>query len=98
MSGASDILRERAEHPFDAGMAAEWPPMPDPRISDDAYYRRLSAAYSHRLRTTADALRDALDDFVRVPYGASHEDVAYIRDFEQRARAILARLDQEGPA
>ena len=24
MSGASDILRERAEHPFDAGMAAEW--------------------------------------------------------------------------
>jgi len=51
-----------------------------------------------RLRTTAEALRDALDDFVRVPYGASHEDVAYIRDFEKRARAILARLDQEGPA
>lgn len=76
----------------------DWPPMPDPRISDDAYYRRLSAAYSHRLRTTAEALRDALDDFVRVPYGASHEDVAYIRDFEKRARAILARLDQEGPA
>lgn len=24
MSDASDILRERAEHPFDAGMAAEW--------------------------------------------------------------------------
>lgn len=55
-------------------------------------------AIEARLRTTADALRDALDDFVRVPYGASQEDVAYIRDFEQRARAILARLEQEGLA
>lgn len=59
------------------------------------YCLRLGALEA-RLRTTADALRDALDDFVRVPYGASHEDVAYIRDFEQRARAVLAQLEKEG--
>lgn len=55
-------------------------------------------ALQARLRTTAEALREALDDFVRIPYGAGYEDVAAVRDFEERARAVLARLEQEGLA
>ena len=34
-------------------------------------------------------LREALDEHVHVPYGASHEDVAAIRDFEKRVNEAL---------
>lgn len=72
----------------------DWPLMPDPRISDDAYYRRLSAAYSHRLRTTAEALREVMTWAAPMSEAPRSSRPAWF----DSARAILARLDQEGPA
>lgn len=74
----------------------EWPTDVDCR--EQEWARHMMQCYRQRLRDTAEALRDALDEFVRIPYGASQEDVAYIRDFETRASAILARLEKEGLA
>lgn len=77
---------------------AEWPLMPDPRISDDAYYRRLSAAYSHRLRTTADALRTFIDSKRETGWVISAGENAgpALNKALPNARAILAALEQEG--
>lgn len=84
---------------------AEWPLMPDPRISDDAYYRRLSAAYSHRLRTTAEALRGEVDDidwifacFPALSEVLTADQIARLCQRLTDARAVLAALEKEGLA
>lgn len=39
-------------------------------------------------------LREAIEDcYVRIPYGASHEDVSAIRDFERRIKEALGQSD-----
>lgn len=80
---------------------AEWPPLPSARLSDDVFYRHMAAAYSHRLRTTAEALRglrsNTCCEDMHHAANQRHGD-ANPCPVEAEYDAILARLEQEGLA
>jgi hypothetical protein len=46
--------------------------------------------YKDKAAAMAGLLEEAIEDWVKVGYGASHEDVAAIQDFTCRSRAALA--------
>ena len=72
---------------------AAWPDLPS-SLGSDAFYRHMSAAYSQRLRTTAEALRAATTWAAPMRDAPKSARPAWFDD----ARAILARLKQEGLA
>lgn len=84
---------------------ADWPPLPSARLSDDVFYRHMAAAYSHRLRTTAEALRGEVDDidwifacFPALSEVLTADQIARLCQRLTDARAVLAALEKEGLA
>ena len=46
-------------------------------------------------KSLAAVVRGAKEEFVRVPYGASHEDVAAINDWHKMAAEALAKWENK---
>ena len=85
---------------------AAWPSVPSSTLDNQQFYRRMSAAYSQRLRTTAEALCDCYRELNEIhardglPYtsegikaGVSQE---WFTAVVENARAVLAQLEKEG--
>ena len=73
---------------------AAWPSVPSSTLDNQQFYRRMSAAYSQRLRTTAEALREVMTWAAPMRDAPASARPAWFDD----ARAVLAQLEKEGLA
>lgn len=77
---------------------AAWPSVPSSTLDNQQFYRRMSAAYSQRLRTTAEALRAFVDSRRESGWAieAGKNAGPALNKALPDARAVLAQLDREG--
>ena len=75
---------------------AAWPSVPSSTLDNQQFYRRRSAAYSQRLRTTAEALRELYALVEGECPALLDEDRGGTVRLAMDCDAILARLKQEG--
>lgn len=79
---------------------AAWPSVPSSTLDNQQFYRRMSAAYSQRLRTTAEALRAFVDSRRESGWAiaAGKNAGPALNKALPDARAVLAQLEKEGLA